>query len=59
MTLVLFSQSNLVLYIFSSKLYKIRAQPLDYLAKNLRSFISPTFSLKLYKIRARSLDYLG
>jgi len=42
MSLVVSSQSNRILKLFSSKLYKIRARPLDFLVQNLGPFTTPT-----------------
>jgi len=42
MSLVVSSQSNKILKLFSSKLYKIRARPLDFLVQNLGPFTTPT-----------------
>ena len=41
MALVITSQSNLALKFFSSKLYKIRARPLDYLGQIWRPVTTP------------------
>ena len=42
MVLVVSSQPNKALKLFSSKLYKIRARPLDFLIQNFRPFTTPT-----------------
>ena len=42
MALVASSQPNKALKLFSSKLYKIRARPLDFLVQNFRPFTTPT-----------------
>jgi len=50
MTLVASSQPNKVLKLFSSKLYKIRAQTLDFLVQNLGPFTTPTSIISLFDI---------
>ena len=64
MALMLSSQFNLALNIFSSKLYKIRArtfrvQPLDYLGKKLRPFATPKYKLECRaQLRGYTSTYL-
>jgi len=59
MALVAFLQPNKALKLFSSKLYKIRARPLDFLVQNLGPFTTPTCTQLLSVENYPSMDRIS